>query len=107
MKHEDKLYQAPVGEGAKRATLAAVGILLLLCSIIALASRELLWFGVFAVLAALTFWVAIWGKSAAVKKASRVVEHSAFTLHVPGKTPRETDNQPKDKHLQPSKDVIP
>jgi hypothetical protein len=65
-------------------------MLLLLCSIIALLSRELLWSGVFAVPAAITFWIALLGKSAAVKRASSVVEHSAFTLHVPGKTPRET-----------------
>jgi hypothetical protein len=93
VKSEDKSSRAPIGEGAKRATLAAVGMLLLLCSIIALPSRELLWSGVFAVPAAITFWIAIWGKSAAVKKASSVVEHSAFTLHVPGKTPRETKSE--------------
>jgi hypothetical protein len=86
VKFEDKLSHAPVGEGAKRGTLAAVGMLLLLCSIVALLSWELLWSGLFAVPAAATFWVAIWGKSSAVKKASNVVEHSAFTLHVPGKT---------------------
>jgi len=73
----------------RRATLATVGMLLLICSIIALLNRELLWFGIFAIPAAITFFVTIFGKSEAVKKASRIVEHSVFTLHLPGKKLRE------------------
>lgn len=83
-----------VGDGAKRATLAAVGILLLLSSITALVSRELLWSGVFAVPAATALWIAIRGGSMAVKKAFGVVEHSAFTLHVPAKATTVRSREP-------------
>lgn len=89
MKAEDKSPRPPIGEGVKRAMLAAAGMLMMVCAISALVNRELVWFAVFAVPAALVFWVAVWGKSAAVNKAANLVEHSAatFTLHVPSRSP--------------------
>lgn len=86
MKTTDRLPPSPLGDGVKRAMLVAVGILMMVGAIIALVHHDLVWTGVFGVPAAIVFYIAVWGKSAAVKKAANLVEHSAFTLHVPSRS---------------------
>ena len=85
--------KSPIGETTKRILLTSAAMILALCAIVALLEKELVWFGVCAAPAALLFWIAVWGRSEAVKKAADLVEHSAFTLHVPGQAKSEKPNQ--------------
>ena len=77
----------------KRAMLVTVALLMAVGSVIALVNRELILCGVFSLPAALVFWLAVWGKSAAIKRAANVVEHAAFTLHVPDRSPKHPESK--------------
>jgi len=59
--------QAPLGDGVKRAVIASVGALVALCSIVAFNSGEIIVFCVLALAALVTFAIAVFGGSEAVR----------------------------------------
>jgi len=101
VKTEAKSSDRPIGQGLKRAMLATFGLLTAVISVIALANREFIWFGIFAVATALVFLIVAWGTSAAIDWAAYIVEHIPLTWHVPGRSPR---HRPTSKDRPAEKD---